>query len=123
MSQTPRRAQQPQPRLGFRLPPDLTPVFSNLARIAHTPSEFILDFARLLPGDQAAQVVARVIVSPVALKLLYRALGENLARYEATFGEIPVPGAGQPSLAELLFRPPPTDGTDGPPSPDPDAGE
>jgi len=106
----------PHRRLGVRLAPGLQPVFSNLARIAHTPSEFILDFARLLPGDQAAEVVARIIVSPVALKLLYRALGENLARYEATFGEITLPGAGQPSLAELLFRPSSTDGTEGAPS-------
>lgn len=104
---------QPPRRLGFRLAPDLTPVFSNLARIAHTPSEFILDFARLLPGDQQAEIVARIIVSPVALKLLHRALGENLARYEATFGEIPLPSPGQPSLADLLFRPPsPNDSAD-----------
>ncbi|NPA31093.1 MAG: DUF3467 domain-containing protein [Chloroflexi bacterium] len=110
MPQTPQR---PRFRMEFRLPADLEPVFSNLVRIAHTPSEFILDFARLLPGDPAARVVARVIVSPVALKLLHRALTENLTRYEATFGEITLPGAGQPSLAELLFRPPPTDDTDG----------
>ncbi len=114
----------PPPRLQFRLPPDLPPVFSNLARIAHTPSEFILDFGRLLPGDRAATVVARVVISPVALKMLYRALGENLARYEATFGEIPVPGAGQPSLAELLFRPSSGEGPEEPPAAgDPTQGE
>ena len=112
----------PSPRargFAFRRPSDLTPVFSNLARIAHTPSEFILDFARLLPGDQQAEIVARIIVSPVALKMLHRALGENLAPYEATFGEIPVPGSGRPSLAEMLFRRPapddPDDANDNPP--------
>ena len=94
-----------RPTLTFRLPNELQPAYSNLARIAHTPSEFILDFARLLPGDAAAQVLARVVMSPVALKMFHRALTENLQRYEALFGEIPLPGAGRPSLAELLFRP------------------
>ncbi len=118
-------AQRPSPgsrsRVGFHLPAEVKPVFSNLARIAHTPSEFILDFARLLPGDGTAQIVARVIISPVALKMFYRALGENLARYEATFGEIPLPTAGQPSLADLLFRPPRSEEDPTPPADDPTA--
>ena len=86
------------------MPEDLKAVYANLVRIAHSPSEMVLDFAHLLPGVTPAKVCARVIMSPLAVKLLHRALTENLARYEATFGEIKLPG--ESSLAEYLFRPP-----------------
>jgi hypothetical protein len=81
----------------------MQPVYVNLARISHTPAELVLDFARLLPGDTAAHVAARLLMSPIAAKLFYRALGENLARYEASFGEIRLPGDS--GLADELFRP------------------
>jgi len=48
-------------------------------------------------------VQARLIMSPVAAKLLLRALSDNLARYESTFGEIILP-KGDSGLAETLFR-------------------
>jgi hypothetical protein len=99
----------------IEIPPDLQPVYANLARIAHAPAEFVLDFARLLPGDGKATVTARVVMSPVALKLFYNALHENLARYEATFGTINIP-VGGPSLADSLFKPfPPPDAPKEPP--------
>ena len=62
-----------------------------------------MDLAHLLPGESKARVGARILMSPLSAKLLYRALGENLARYEAAFGEIQIPGDSQ--LAEHLFRP------------------
>jgi hypothetical protein len=79
-------------------------VYVNLVRIAHSPSELVFDFAHLLPGVQTAQVRARVVMSPLGAKLLYRALAENLSRYETAFGEIRIPG--ETSLADYLFRPP-----------------
>jgi len=96
----------PKPQTAFQIeiPPDLHPVYANLARIAHAPAEFVLDFARLLPGDTKATVTARVVMSPVALKLFAQALNENLARYQATFGTINIP-VGGPSLADSLFKP------------------
>ena len=83
-------------------------VYSNLARIAHSPADLVIDFAHMLPGEKRATVRARVLMSPLSAKLLLRALTENIARYEAAFGEINVP---QSSLAEQLFRqqPPPPD--------------
>jgi hypothetical protein len=87
------------------IPADLHPVYANLARIAHAPAEFVLDFARLLPGDPKATVTARVVMSPVALKLFAQALNENLARYESMFGSINIPVGGL-SLADSLFKPP-----------------
>lgn len=86
------------------MPQDLKAVYANLVRIAHSPSEMVLDFAHLLPGVVPAQVCARVVMSPLAVKLLHRALTENLARYETAFGEIKLPG--EASLADYLFRPP-----------------
>jgi hypothetical protein len=86
------------------IPVDLAVVYSNLARIAHSPSELVFDFAHLLPGTPQARVNVRVVMSPLGAKLFYRALAENLARFEASFGEIPIPG--QKSLADSLFHPP-----------------
>jgi hypothetical protein len=63
----------------------------------------VIDFAHLLPGETTANIRSRVVMSPLSAKLLLRALTENLARYEATFGEITVPSGS--SLAESLFRP------------------
>jgi len=103
MSATPPRSPQPQlPPL--EVPPDLEVEYVNLVRIAHSPSELVFDFAHLLPGTSSAPVSSRIVMSPLGAKLFYRALAENLSKYEAAFGEIKVPGGG--SLAEHLFRPP-----------------
>jgi hypothetical protein len=96
--------QKPATTFPIEIPPDLQPAYANLARIAHAPAEFVMDFARLLPGDSKAIVAARVIMSPVALKLFAQAVNENLARFEATFGTVNIPGGGS-SLADSLFKP------------------
>ena len=88
----------------LEVPEGLITVYANLVRIAHSPSELVFDFAHLLPGVTPAQVRTRVVMSPLGAKLLQRALSENLARYEAAYGEIKVPG--EDSLANYLFRPP-----------------
>lgn len=94
----------PPKRPKIILPKDLDTAYANLVRIAHTPSEVMMDFARLLPGDPGAKIVSRVLVSPLSAKLLVKALTENLAKYEAQFGEIKVPE--RQSLADFLFKPP-----------------
>lgn len=98
--------EQPTPpkRPSILLPPDLEPTYANLVRIAHTPSEVMFDFARYLPSDPHAKVVSRVLVSPLSAKLMLNALSENLAKYEAQFGQIVIPQ--KQSLADFLFRPP-----------------
>lgn len=88
----------------LEVPPDLPVHYINLVRIAHSPSELVFDFARMLPVGSAPQVAARIIMSPLGAKLFHRALSENLARFEAAFGEIRIPG--DPSLADNLFHPP-----------------
>lgn len=65
--------------------------YANLAIISHSPSEFVLDFARLMPGVESAKVVRRIIMTPDHAKRLLRALGENLHRFEMEYGEIELP--------------------------------
>jgi hypothetical protein len=94
-------------------PEGLKTTYSNLARIAHSPADIVIDFAHLLPGDKTATVNARVLMTPLSAKLLLRALADNISRYEAAFGEIQVPVNS--SLADTLFRPtqqPPQDDKD-----------
>ena len=88
--------------LMLQLPADLQALYANVARISHSPAEIIFDFACMLPGKAPADVLSRLIMSPMGAKMFYRALGENLARYEAAYGEIPIPG--DHTLAGDLFR-------------------
>uniref|UniRef100_A0A7C4X9T1 DUF3467 domain-containing protein n=1 Tax=candidate division WOR-3 bacterium TaxID=2052148 RepID=A0A7C4X9T1_UNCW3 len=67
-------------------------VYSNFVLIAHSPSEFILDFARMLPGLQKAKVFSRIIMTPQNAYLLKDALEENLKKYEERFGKIKIFG-------------------------------
>ncbi len=97
----------------MELSPELQTIYANLARIAHSPADIVLEFAHLLPGAKKAKVETRVVMTPVSAKLLLKALNDNLARYENAFGEITMPKAN--SLADNLFRPflkPDTDGRD-----------
>lgn len=88
------------PPLDF--PADLEIEYVNLVRIAHSASEMVFDFAHLFPGNQKARVQSRIIMSPLGAKLFFRAMGENLAKFEAAFGEITIPSGG--TLADQLFR-------------------
>jgi hypothetical protein len=69
-------------------------IYANLALITHSASEFILDFARLMPGLPKARIHARIVMTPQNLKSLHRAIAENIAKYEAQFG--PIPADSQP---------------------------
>ncbi|GAB4484322.1 MAG: hypothetical protein Fur0016_08740 [Anaerolineales bacterium] len=97
-----------RPPTTLEMPADLSAVYANLVRIAHSPADIVLDFAHLLPGESKARVGARILMSPLSAKLLLHALTENLARYEAAFGEINTPLS---TLADQLFKPfqPPED--------------
>jgi hypothetical protein len=63
-------------------------VYSNLAIISHSPTEFVVDFAQIAPAMQKAKVRSRVIMTPQNAKRLYRALADNLQKYEQNFGPI-----------------------------------
>ncbi|MBW8889193.1 MAG: DUF3467 domain-containing protein [Fibrobacteres bacterium] len=68
-------------------------IYSNLVLVSHSPSEFVIDFARLLPGPPKGKVHSRIIMTPMHAKSLIATLQENLARYERAFGPI-MPPAG-----------------------------
>ena len=63
-------------------------VYSNLAIIAHSNSEFVVDFVRILPNMPKARVKSRIVLTPQHAKRLMFALQENIAKYEAGFGVI-----------------------------------
>jgi len=94
--------QQPTPGPKIEMAEGLKPLYTNLARIAHSPADIVIDFAQILPGEGKATVQARILMTPLSAKLLLRALQENLARYEAAFGEINVPHGS--TLADNLFK-------------------
>jgi len=71
-------------------PSEETGHYANAATIMHSPTEFIIDFIMLLPGDRR-KVVSRIITSPSHLKQFAAAMVENIGKYEASYGEIPVP--------------------------------
>lgn len=74
-------------------------IYSNLAVIAHSSSEFVMDFVRMMPGVTKAQVKSRIIMTPEHAKRLTMALLDNIKRYEAQFGDIKIPE--MPSFASV----------------------
>lgn len=66
-------------------------IYANLAIIAHSSSEFIVDFVRVMPGVPKAGVKSRIILAPEHAKRLMRALEENVSKYERAFGPIRMP--------------------------------
>lgn len=70
-------------------------IYSNLALINHSGTEFVLDFIQMMPGMPKAQVKSRIVLTPQHAKRLAKALVDNLNRYESQFGEIKEPEVGQ----------------------------
>ena len=63
-------------------------IYSNLAIINHSSSEFVLDFVSIMPGIPKAKVKSRIVLTPQHAKRLLKAIGENINRFEAAHGEI-----------------------------------
>ena len=63
-------------------------IYSNLAIINHSASEFVLDFVSIMPGIPKAKVKSRIVLTPQHAKRLMKALGENIHRFESAHGEI-----------------------------------
>ncbi|RKZ17335.1 DUF3467 domain-containing protein [bacterium] len=66
--------------------------YANLALATFSPAEFILDFARIVPGMPKAKVHSRIIMTPQSAKALQRLLAANIERYEGVHGEIKLAG-------------------------------
>ncbi len=67
-------------------------IYSNFVLTGNTPSEFILDFARVLPGLPKAKVLSRIVMTPQSAKSLHEVLGRTVEQYEKNFGEIKIKG-------------------------------
>jgi len=89
-------AQQQQPRINIELgEKEAEGTYANLALITHSPSEIIIDFARVMPGTQKGKVYSRIIMTPPHAKMLLKALEENIKKFENQFGDIKVHGKEQ----------------------------
>ena len=89
-----------QERLQIELPQNVAQgEYANFAIITHGSSDFVLDFARVLPGVPKAQVCSRIILAPEHAKRLLGALQENVMRYEREFGTIKIPNQEPRTIA------------------------
>lgn len=66
-------------------------LYANLSIIAHSSSEFVLDFIRIMPNTPKAKVKARIILTAEHAKRLLSALEENIEKYESQYGKIDLP--------------------------------
>lgn len=103
MSEQPPKPPNPPPN-PLEYPADLATKYVNMVRIVHSPTEIVFDFAHILPGDAHTRVQARILMTPLSAKLFMRAMTENIAKYETSFGEIAIPG--ESTLADHLFKSP-----------------
>ena len=77
--------------------------YSNFFLITNSPSEFILDFGRILPGIPDAKIYTRVVTTPQHAKQFLQALEKNIENFESQFGEIKV--QGQQENRPVGFKP------------------
>ena len=92
-------------QLNIELPEEIAEgIYSNLAIISHSNSEFVVDFIRLVPNVPKAKVKSRVILTPQHAKRLLKALAENVTKFEKQFGPINEPE--QPPFPPMSFNTP-----------------
>src|SRR6476620_10327294 len=87
---------QPQPPQTIRIELDDSTAqgqYVNFANIIHSPSEFVIDLGRIVPGRNDVKVYSRVIMTPLHAKQLLEALAQNISLFEQKFGEIRIDGA------------------------------
>ncbi|MDC3340946.1 MAG: DUF3467 domain-containing protein [Flavobacteriaceae bacterium] len=63
-------------------------IYSNLAIINHSQSEFVLDFVSVMPGVPKSKVKSRIVLTPQHAKRLLKAIADNVQRFESMHGEI-----------------------------------
>lgn len=76
-------------QINIEVPEDIAEgIYSNLAIVSHSPTEFIVDFVRIIPGTPKAKVKSRIVLTPEHAKRFTRALVENIKRFEQQHGDI-----------------------------------
>lgn len=63
-------------------------IYSNLAIINHSQSEFVIDFVSIMPGVPKSKVKSRIVLTPQHAKRFLKAMHDNVARFEKQNGEI-----------------------------------
>ena len=97
--------QQPQQQLNIELgEKEAEGIYANLAMLTHSPTEIIIDFARVMPRSPKARVQARIIMTPMHAKLLKKALEDNLKKFEEQFGEIKMHGTPHNASKPIGFQ-------------------
>jgi hypothetical protein len=79
--------------------------YSNLAIISHSHSEFVIDFATMLPGLQKPEISNRILMTPEHAKRLLNALNDNIGKYENQYGRIELPGSPKATFNLADFNP------------------
>ena len=74
-------------------------IYSNLAILTHSQSEFIVDFIRVMPGVPKAKVKSRILLTPQHAKRLMKALADNIGKFESVNGVIPLNFGGPTAQA------------------------
>lgn len=82
--------------------------YSNFTLISHSGAEFIIDFARVVPGVPKAIVQSRIIMTPIHTKTLLYTIRDNILKFESKFGEIKIPEKGE-GFPPFELKPPPPD--------------
>lgn len=89
MSEEKKGIKPPSNQINIELSEDIAEgVYANLAMIAHSNGEFVIDFIRLMPGVPKAKVKSRIVITPEHARRLLNALNDNIQKYEKTFGPI-----------------------------------
>lgn len=63
-------------------------IYSNLAIITHSNTEFVVDFIRVMPGVPKARVKSRIVLTPEHAKRFMQAMEDNIEKFEAINGRI-----------------------------------
>ncbi len=79
-------------------------IYSNLAIISHSPSEFVVDFIKMLPNVPKAKVKSRIILTPQHARKLLNALNDNIKKFESQHGKISQPNSN-PQMPPINFTP------------------
>lgn len=79
--------------------------YSNLAIISHSHSEFVIDFATMLPGLVKPEISNRILMTPEHAKRLLNALTDNIGKYESQFGRIELSGSPKATFNLADFNP------------------
>ena len=80
-------------------------IYSNLAIITHSSSEFVIDFVRIMPGIPKAKVKSRIVLTPEHAKRLMLALQDNIRKFESHHGPVKLPEGGHTGNIPMGFGP------------------